>query len=374
MQYPIMSHPMTRHPWLISLLCAAILIVTACSDPDDEEKPTSESNQAIVVDTITLQYQDWQGSIKTFGAVEAAEEIQLSLDFSATVSAVLVDEGESVTIGQLLIEMDQEKPRLRLQQASESALRAKAAMDGAFLNLQRRKKLAEQETVAKEILDNAELAVQRAQADYRQALATRQLAEKEQSESRITSPVDGVVDVRGVETGQSVLAGSTLMKIQATKALQIQTWVSEKDINLVSMGAKATITLTSQPDLQLKGQVKSVGINAHSATGNFPVEVIIDEQASQARPGMTAQVTIEGISIKQVLLLPESVLVDRNRRRVVYVLHDGLAVEVEPLLSAGLSDRLIVLSGLNEGDQLINSKLEQIIDGSQAITNGDTPK
>ena len=61
----IIKHPMTRHPWRISLLCAAMLIVTACSGPDEEEKTTSESNQAIVVDTIRLDYQDWQGNIQT---------------------------------------------------------------------------------------------------------------------------------------------------------------------------------------------------------------------------------------------------------------------------------------------------------------------
>ena len=368
MRNPIFDLPMTRHPWAMALLCTATLCISACSDPEEEEIPSSESHQAIIVDTITLQYQDWQGTINTFGAVEAAEEIQLSLDFSATVSAVLVDEGESVTIGQLLIEMDQEKPRLRLQQASESALRAKAAMDEAFLNLQRRKKLAERETVAKEILDNAELAVQRAQADYRQALATRQLAEKEQTESRITSPVDGVVDVRAVETGQSVLAGTTLMTLQATEALQVQTWVSEKDIALIGIGAQAKIALSSQHDTVLKGQVKSLGINAHPATGNFPVEVIIEEQAELARPGMTAQLSIEGLTIPSVLLLPEQALVDRNRRRVVYVARDGIAVEIEPLLNAGLSNRIIVLSGLSEGDQLIVSNLERVIDGSQVTT------
>ena len=353
---------------LTALLSTTLLAISACSDPEKDNIAASENLQAIDVDTLTLQYQDWQGSINTFGAVEAAEEIQLSLDFSATVSAVLVDEGEPVSTGQLLIEMDQEKPRLRLQQASEAALRAKAAMDEAFLNLQRRKKLAEQETVSKEILDNAELAVQRAQADYRQAIATRQLAEKEQTESRITSPVDGVVDLRAVETGQSVLAGTTLMTLQATEALQVQTWVSEKDISLVSIGAQAKIFLSSQYGTQLKGQVKSVGINAHPATGNFPVEVIIEEKTELARPGMTAQLSIEGLVIPRVLLLPEQALVDRNRRRVVYIIKNGIAVEVEPLLSAGFSNRIIVLSGLSEGDQLILSNLERVIDGSRVTT------
>ncbi len=368
MNYPAPSILLPNRPLLISLLA---VLLSACSDPAAVNTAEVIAPETISVETRVLHYQDWQGNIQTFGAVEATEEIRLSLDFSATVYAVRVDEGEPVKIGQLLIEMEQEKPRLRLQQASELALRAKAALDEAFLNLQRRKKLAELKTVSREILDNAELAVQRAQADYRQALATRQLAEKELAESRILSPVNGVVDVRAVETGQSVLAGTTLMTLQATEALQVQTWVSEKDIARISTGARAITILSSQPGTQLKGQVKSVGINAHPATGNFPVEVIIEEQAELARPGMTAQVTIEGLTIANVLLLPEAALVDRNRRRVVYLLRDGLAVEVEPLLSVGLADRIIILSGLSEGDRLITSNLERIINGSRISTAKD---
>lgn len=360
-----MPHSVIKPRFSLWLALSSLLIaVGGCSQEQGEDSSTPVAQQPIQVETITLQYRDWQASIDTFGAVEAAEEIQLSIDYSATVAKVLADEGEAVKTGQLLIEMDQDKPKLRLQQASEAAIRAKAAMDEAFLNLQRRKKLAELETVSKEILDNAELAVQRARADFRQAQATQQLAEKELSESRITSPVNGVVDVRAVEIGQSAPAGTTLITLQATEALQVQTWVSEKDIARVSIGAQATIALSSQAGTRLKGRVKSVGIKAHPATGNFPVEVIIEEQAELARPGMTALLSIEGLIIPRVLLLPESALVDRNRRRVVYLLREGVAVEVEPLLSAGFSDRLLILSGLNAGDQLISSNLDRIIDGS----------
>ena len=90
-----------------------------------------------------------------------------------------------------------------------------------------------------------------------------------------------------------------------------------------------------------------------------------------ARPGMTATVEIQELSIPGILLLPEAALVDRNRKRVVYRLVDGIAHAVEPLLSAGLSDQIVVLSGLSPGDKLIISNLESIIDGSQ-VRSTDT--
>lgn len=373
MKYPASERSGSKLNTAIVLLSLVLIALGACSSPEENIPVIIADSPANIVETITLEYQDWQGTIETYGTVEAAEEIQLSLDFPATVSSVMVDEGEAVKVGQLLIEMDQEKPRLRLQQASELSLSAKAALDESFLNLQRRKKLAEKETVSREILDNAELAVQRARAEYRQALATRQLAEKELSETRITSPVDGAVDVRAVETGQSVMAGSPLMVLQATAAMQVQTWVSEKDIALISSGAPTSIELNSRPGTILKGQVKSIGINADPATGNFPVEVIIEEQAELARPGMTARLIIQGLSIPRVLVLPDNVLADRNQRRVVYRVRDNSAEEVEPLLSVDLAGGIIVLSGLNQGDQLISSSLQGIVNGSPITLNSGKP-
>ncbi len=355
-------------PWVMMCLIGAL---TACSDPKDSDIQAEQPRTVVDIQTLTLELQDWTGSIETFGSVEATEEIQLSLDFSATVAAVLVDEGEKVVAGQPLINMEQEKPALRLRQANELALQGKAALDEAFNNLKRRQRLAELETISEEILDNAKLAVRRARANYRQAVASRQLAEKELAESRITSPVKGVVDIRAVETGQSVPAGSTLMVLQATSALQVKTWVSEKDVALISKGASARIELNSRPGSSLTGKIKSIGINGHPSTGNFPVEVIIEDNLEMARPGMTATVEIQELSIPGILLLPEAALVDRNRKRVVYRLVDGIAHAVEPLLSAGLSDQIVVLSGLSPGDKLIISNLESIIDGSQ-VRSTDT--
>ncbi|MBT4161941.1 MAG: efflux RND transporter periplasmic adaptor subunit [Gammaproteobacteria bacterium] len=354
------------------LVCWGVLFaVAACTDSSELNKNGSArqaQSDPVQVQTTRLRLQDWHGSITTFGSVEAAEEIQLSLDFPATVDEVLVDEGEPVEVGQLLISMEQEKPQLRSQQANEFALRSKAALDDAYLDLQRRRRLAEMETVSKEILDKAKLAVKSSEAAYRQSLAAKRLAEKELAESRITSPVVGVVDVRAVEKGQSVPAGSNLMTIQATRALQVKTWVSEKDVGLVGNGASARIELSSRPTNIFNGKVKSVGISAHPATGNFPVEVVIEDGDQLARPGMTAKVEIQGLTTPKVLLLPEAALVDRNRRRVVYVLQDdGFAREVEPLLNVGLSDQIVILSGLKAGDQLIVSNLEQVIDGSRVV-------
>jgi membrane fusion protein (multidrug efflux system) len=317
----------------------------------------------VVVEVLTLAPQHWQGIVTAYGVVQSAEQIDVSLDFTGVVKKVLVDEGDAVDRGQLLLELDTDKQQLRVVQAVEAVQRARAAMEEARLNLERRQQLAERKTVSKEALDNAGLGLSRAAAAYREALAARQLAERVLADSHVESPVNGVVELKSVESGETVMAGAVLLKLQAVDSLEVQVWISESDIAYIHKGDRASVSLSGLPGQQLAASVESVGVNADQATGNFPVKLIIEQNTLLVRPGMTATVEILGIAFPEVLLLPEQALLDRDRRKVVFVLREGRAVQIEPLLGAGFSDRLLILSGLNAGDQLIVSNLPQIVDG-----------
>lgn len=360
---------------ILSVL-SLLMLISACSDkpPSSMSSPTGDApSAAIAVQIHTLVPQQWHGQIKTFGVIEAAEEINLSIDFSGVIENILVDEGHRIEKDQLLIKLDQEKLQLQFNQASEVTKRSKAALDEAFLTLERRKSLAENNTVSREQYDNAKLAVSSAQAQYREAVAARQLAKRELDDSQILSPVNGVVDIKHVEAGESIQAGTNLLTLQAVDILRAKTWISEKDINLIRSGGSAQITLSGLPGKTFNGTIESIGVNGHPQTGNFPVKIIISDASIVMRPGMTASITIRGLELSDMLILPEQALADRDRKRVVFLaeLKDGkmVAAQREPLLTAGMGNQIFVLSGLAPGDKLIVSELDSIVDGSLISTS-----
>ena len=73
---------------------------------------------------------------------------------------------------------------------------------------------------------------------------------------------------------------------------------------------------------------------------------------------------LQARALGELLALPERALVDRDRRRVVFVVEEGVARRREPVLGAGLSDSLRVLAGLEAGDEVIISGQRQLVDGS----------
>ena len=316
------------------------------------------------VQTLRLEASTWQGWVASYGVVEALVEVDVAAELSGTVSAVYVDEGDSVTAGQLLLELDPSKRELALEQASKEVQRTRAALEEARLKLERRVDLAQRETISREVLDNAQLAVDATSATHQRALAAEQLARRELADTRIESPTAGLVDVQYVEPGEPVMAGASLIKLQASGGFRVQTWVSESDVLLLSPGNTVEVEAAGLPGQVFPGRIEWVGVKADAATGNFPVKLVLETAEASLRPGMTASVKLQARALGEVLALPENALVDRDRRRVVFVVEEGVARRREPVLGAGLSGQLRVLAGLAPGEEIIVSGQRQLVDGS----------
>lgn len=352
------------------LTLASVLSLAACGDAPEPASGQAQAPQRVEVTVEELKPQTWQSTISTFGVLEALEEVNVAAELSGTVAAVHVNEGDRVKAGQLLLELDPRKRQLAVEQADQQVQHANAALKEAQLKLQRRRNLSAQETISREDLDSAQLAVDLATAAYQQALASAQLAQRELADTRIFSPTDGLVDVRAVEVGEPVQVGASLVILQAVHGLRVQTWVSEADIARIRAGAPARVTVSGLAGREYAATVEWVGVNADPATGNFPLKLILTGDTDALRPGMTASAQLQGISVPDALLLPEQALVDRNRRRMVFVVEDGVALLREPLLAAGFSNRLQILSGLAAGDKVVVSGQALLLDGDAVTVRG----
>jgi RND family efflux transporter MFP subunit len=347
----------------ILVITLGALFIQACSEPKSTDIPTA-TIQIVEVEVHELQPQIWQGSINTFGVIEAPEEVNVAAELSGTVMTVLVNEGDRVEAGQLLLELDPLKRELAQQHAKQQAQKALSTLKEARLKLERRRDLAQRDTISEEAFDSAQLSVDSASAAYQQALANAQLAARGLRDTKILSPTSGLVDIQAVEVGEPVAAGVSLITLQAMGSLRMHTWVSEADITNVRAGANARVTASGISGRQYQAHIEWVGVNADPQTGNFPVKLILEDNTEAMRPGMTASAQLDRIGIPNSLWLPESALVDRDRRRVVFIEEDGVARLREPILAAGFNNRLQILGGLTAGDKVITGGQKLLKDGT----------
>jgi HlyD family secretion protein len=174
--------------------------------------------------------------------------------------------------------------------------------------------------------------------------------------AKLTAPFNGTVtEVNGM-VGDQVSLGTRAFRIDDLSQMKVDVQVSEVDINSVQVGQQVTLTFDAIAGKGYAGKVVEVAQTGDSVQGavNFTVTVVLTDTDKSVKPGMTAAVTILVKQLKDVLLVPNRTVRLVDGQRVVYVLVNGQAQEVNVTLGAS-SDTMseVVSSDLKTGDLII---------------------
>lgn len=358
---------------LLKICCflSTAFTLSACDSTSDQQAPAPLAT-VLKVSALTLQPQTWQVAFNSYGYLESTEKVTISVDFSGTIKQVHFKQGDDIHAGQLLIELDDRKQRLRLDKARANVVSNQAQLDKAQSTFQRHRELVATGALSKEQFKQSQADFERSQAVLGESQAALSLAQQDLSETRIISPVDGSVSQRSAELGQTVLAGNPLATVEVTDTLRVVTYVSEKEVNLLRVGEVAPVTSPAVPGREYLARIELTGSSADPKTGNFVVKLTLNNEDHLLRSGMSARIKLTGLRRANTLVIPKSAVVDRNRRKVVYRVREGLAEEVEASFGVSNSDQLPVLSGLLAGDTIITSHLEYLQQGKAiAISNNN---
>jgi RND family efflux transporter MFP subunit len=350
----------------------AVWLLQACAEdapPVEQKGPT-----VVEVRTVTVQPGSWRRNFKAYGLVRPVEEYQIGVEVSATVKEVLFREGQNIEVGDLLLRLDAKKLRLRLEGARASVEEARANHDQAKSTHERNQSIYKTGVISEQTYLQSDANLKKSQANLRRAISSYDIASEEFDDAELKSPVSGVVTLRDIEQGQSVSPMDNLGVIRVTGALRVETFVSQKDINLVRVGMVASITSPGVPGQAFGGRVDQVASSAETNTGNFEVGVVVEDGGTLLRDGMSAMVEFQSKPQEGMLAVPRAALIDRGRRLIVYRVEDGAAQAVEPLLGVGDSKLMPVYSGLTAGDEIIVSNLRLISSGQQIRRINEQPE
>ena len=250
---------------------------------------------------------------------------------SGEILKIYVDYNSEVKKGDLMAVIDQTQILAQLAEANASLASSKESLESAEVsyrlaqkNYERYQALFDKEYVSKVTLEehelsyaNAKSALNAARASVVRAQSNVETAQKNLSNTKIVSPIDGVVLTRKVSEGQTITAGFSTPELfvvaQDLTKMQIEAKVSEADIVKIQAGQQAEFTLDGYMGEKFKGTVRQVRTNyvegSSSGTGtSYTVIVDVDNQDLRLKPGMTATMTIFTQDKKDVLLVPNEAL------------------------------------------------------------------
>ena len=265
------------------------------------------------------------------GTLQPTRTVNVGSELSGTVRSVLVDVNDSVTKGQVLVELDADKLQAQLSRSKASVASSQARLQQSqatlrearanFARLEEVHRISGGKVPSAAEMDSGRASVERAVADEAAARASVEDAraalktdETNLSKSAIKSPIDGVILTRSVDPGNAVAASLqavTLFTVaEDLKKLRLEVSVDEADIGQVEAGQRASFTVSAHPSRTYPAKVTRVDFGS-TKTDNvvtYLARLEVRNEDLSLRPGMTASATIRSTERSDVLLVPNAAL------------------------------------------------------------------
>ena len=267
---------------------------------------------------------------------------------SGVLLRVLVEEGDRVRAGQVLAQLDPERPRLE-------AARAEATMRRAKNNFERSRELFERQLVSAEANDQLRF-------EYEAAKAAWELARLELSHTAITAPIGGVVAERMAKPGNLININTPLYRIVDNSRLEAVLNVPEREMATMKPGLPIRMVVDALRGQVFEGVVGRISPVVDAGSGTFRVVGVFAGHEG-LKPGMFGRLQIVYDEREAALSVPREAVVEANGEASVFLVEAGKAVRRVVRLGHVDGAYAEVVEGLAVGDQVITAGRIAVRDG-----------
>ncbi len=327
--------------------------------------------------------------------LRARREVAIAAQVTGLVTAVLVEEGDSVRAGQVLCTVDDRRLQIDLELTRQRVAQTKIQLEAARIRseqtkaklINKREELARsEEAYGQGLLAESEIAIQRhevedlshelraVESSVRETTVRQEELESEIrkvdleiSQSSITAPFSGRITERTVELGQSIRTTDSLFKLGAFSPLYADVYLPETLSRDVRSGQDAALFLGGDAPIEARGTVERVSPVVDEDTGTVKVTVRCPPPSPAFRPGAFVRVEIETHALAEAVLISKQSVIEEGGRTFVVVLDGDLAARRTPVeLGYQSADLVEVRSGVRPGELVVTAGQGRLRDGDQA--------
>lgn len=394
-----------------ALAAAALLFALAACGREGTARgsagATTKKGQAEGVISITaapVEARQVPRLVEMVGTLNPMDEVTLSVDQPSTIVKVLVDMGDRVRAGQVLVQLDDREDRLRVEQA-EAALeaarraldraratveasraniaRARAQMEDAQSNYKRFDDLFKEGAVSARERDSAQMqydvgraSLEAAQAQLvsdqeaaRNAAAQVEVArsnldfnKKRLGDNLIRSPVNGAVKRKLTSTGEAIKEKTPVMILVVTDPLRFQGTIPERFAPRVAVAHEVQVTVEAYRDRTFAGKVSRISPAVETESRSLLVEALVPNARGELKPGFFARGNILTGTDSRVAFVPELAVYNFVGINKVFVVKDGV-VEERPVKVGIRQDGAVEVEGVQPGETVATSGLARLSTG-----------
>jgi RND family efflux transporter MFP subunit len=360
-------------------LAALLSLMTACGGPNDIEKKKeklaelrkqqSELKAEISVlekelkdagyndganvkvkdvQILTVQPKEFKHYIEVQGRVDSDNNVAVSAKAAGTITRVFVKTGDFVKAGTVLATIDDEAMRKGVQELQ-------ANLDLVKTVYEKQKSLWEQKI-------GTEVQYLQAKTNYESLVKRKEQLNEQLDAYRVKATVEGTIDEIFPNVGELVSPGMPVARIVSTTGLKVMADIAEGYSNKVHKGNKASIYF---PNIEytMDTHVKVVSNMINPVNRTFAIEFDLKNAPKNIKANMLAYVKVLDYNKPSSIVVPVNVVQHSETADFVYVVKNNKAVKTEIKTGAVYRTDAEVLSGLQEGDQVIVVGYQDVVDG-----------
>lgn len=358
-----------------------LFFLFSCSNNKDKSKAPPPATQVTVenVKFLNAAYFD-----EYPGTVVALNQIELRPQVSGNITGIYFKDGDKVSKGQLLYSIDNQLYKANYQQALAGLQVQKANLNKAQKDADRYHELDKKDAIAKQLVDNADAALQVAKEQVSSGKANINAVQTNVKYTKVYAPFSGIIGISQVKVGTAVAIGQTILNtISTVGELAVDFNIDQKEIyrftkllNDKQNLSDSTFTLAFGEDAYPNpGKFSFLDRAVNPQTGTIKARLVFPNNKNRLIAGMNATVRVKSNSGSKSILIPYKAVTEQLGEFFVYVPGDSSKVsQRKVILGKTIDKNVIVKNGLKEEDKIVVEGVQNLREGSVITTEALKPQ
>ena len=328
---------------LQSILVVTILFLSACGGGNTEQTQVeNQQEEAVLVKVQTVNKQPVEQLTELTGNIEASRVNYIAPTIPGRIDNILVEVGNRVQKGQLLVQMDRTnlvQAKLQLTNAERELGRVSELFKSGSATQQQYDQLTSQVDVLRETVRNLN------------------------ENTELHSPIDGIVTSRTFDAKNIFGGVQPILTVMQLSPVKVMINISEIHFPLVKTGMEVRVRLDVFPDRVFTGRINIIYPTVDRLSRTFSAEVTITNSDMALRPGMFARVELNFGTIENVVI-PDLAVIKQpgTNTRYVYTIENDTAFRSEVQLGRLIGNNYEVISGVEPGAQVVIAGQSRLLD------------
>ncbi len=358
---------------------AAFILIQACGQKSAAPPPPPPPNVTVEEAQLTnAQYYDEYPA-----TVTALNQVELRPQVSGFITGVYFSDGAKVGAGQLLYSVDDQLYSGNYQQAVANLHVVEANLNKAQKDAGRYHELDKADAVAKQLVDNADAAVEVARKQADAAKANISAVATSVKYTKVYAPFSGNIGISLVKKGAAVTAGQTLLNtISSDGDVAVDFNVEQKDIYRFSTlmtektsGTDSTFMLAFGDDIYpYPGKIALIDRAVNPQTGTIKARLVFPNKNNLLKAGMNATVRVKSNTTTQSVVIPYKAIVEQLGEYFVYIPGDSNKVsQRKVLMGKQVGNNIIIKDGIKAGEKIVTQGVQNLHEGVKVNITAPAP-